>query len=242
MVSSKKTTTATSSKKIAIPDTPGTQAAMQGIRNYLIIAIAITTLVVLVGGYFIYSLAQSNVNKALEVRAQEYQIKLSEAKLAKLDQAAPELAKLKQADGNKPSRFDFITQRTLPATDNFEAILTIFNRLEGDHLVDIDSISKPGATDVSASANPSQSSSPDNKSVSTLLSVKASGSRDAIIGYLEALESSSRIFDFSNMKITNSQGSYTIDMQYKVYSFPKPSIKSQDIKIDEYENNKGQYE
>jgi hypothetical protein len=59
---------------------------------------------------------------------------------------------------------------------------------------------------------------------------------------LEALESSARIFDFSTMKITSSQGKYTLDMQYKVYAFPKPSIEAKKVNIDEYEANKGNFE
>lgn len=229
-------------KKVTPPQTPGTQAAMQSIRNYLIIAIVVTVLVVLVGGYFIYNLAQANIKKALEVRAQEYQIKLTEAKVAKLEAAEPELAKLKQANGDKPSRFDFITQRTLPEAEDFEGILTIFNRLQDDQSVDIESIAKPGSAASGTTATTSAATAGDSKSKSSIIAVKATGSRDAVIGYLEALESSARIFDFSTMKITTSQGTYTLDMQYKVYAFSKPSTDSKEVKIDEYEANKGNYE
>ncbi len=241
MASTKKMAPAPNRKKVTPPETPGTQAAMQSIRNYLIIAIGMTVLTVLVGGYFIYTLAQANVKKALEVRAQEYQIKLSEAKLAKLEDSEAELTKLKQADGDKPSQFDFITQRTLPESENFEGILTIFNRLQADQSVDIESITKPSAgTAVATSGTAAKVAS--GKSTSSIIAVKATGSREAVIGYLEALESSARIFDFSTMKITSSQGKYTLDMQYKVYAFPKPSIEAKDVKIDEYEANKGNYE
>lgn len=245
MVMTKKTTTpvASARKKVEAPQTPGTQIAMQSIRNYLIIAISVTVLVVLAGGYFIYSLAQANVRKALEVRAQEYQIKLSENKIAKLDTAEPEITKLKQSEGNKPSRFDFITQRTLPENEDFEAVLTIFNRLQRDYQVDIESINKPTATTGGATAaTATKGSSTTGVSKSSLVAIKATGSQDSVIGFLQALESSSRIFDFSTMKISSTQGSFTLDMQYKIYSMPKPSIKSTDIKIDEYEANKGKYE
>lgn len=242
MAPTKKSSAALPTKKRVVPpQTPGTQAAMQSIRNYLIIAVVATVLIVLVGGYFIYNLAQANIKKALEVRAQEYQVKLSEAKLAKLEVAEPELTKLKQADGDKPSRFDFITQRTLPQNEDFENILTIFNRLQADQSVDIESISKPGTT-AASSALSGASASGSGASKSSIIAVKATGSREAIIGYLGALESSARIFDFSTMKIDVSQGAYTLDMQYKVYSFSKPSIDSKEVKIDEYEANKGNYE
>lgn len=235
---------APSRKKVTPPETPGTQAAMQSIRNYLIIAIGVTVLVVLVGGYFIYTLAQANVKKALEVRAQEYQIKLSDTKLAKLEEAEPEITKLKQAEGDKPSRFDFITQRTLPKDEDFEAILTIFNQLQSDYQVDIESINKPTSVGV-ATAVPSasaDSSAQASGSKSSLVAVKATGSQESVLGFLAALEASARIFDFSTMKVTSSQGTYTLDMQYKIYALPKPSINSTDVKIDEYEADKGKYE
>ncbi len=232
-----------SKKKVTPPETPGTQAAMQSIRNYLIIAIGVTVLVILVGGYFIYTLAQANVRKALEVRAQEYQVKLSEVKLAKLEEAEPEIQKLKQAEGNSPSRFDFITQRTLPKDEDFEAILTIFNRLQSDYQVDIESINKPTAAGATATAGTTAgTTAPATGSKSSLVAVKATGSQDSVLGFLAALEASARIFDFSTMKITSSQGTYTLDMQYKIYALPKPSINAQEVKIDEYEADKGKYE
>jgi len=231
-----------SKKKVTPPETPGTQAAMQSIRNYLIIAIGVTVLVILVGGYFIYTLAQANVRKALEVRAQEYQIKLSEVKLAKLEEAEPEIQKLKQAEGNNPSKFDFITQRTLPKDEDFEAILTIFNRLQSDYQVDIESINKPTAAGATATGTTSGTTAPASGAKSSLVAVKATGSQDSVLGFLAALEASARIFDFSTMKITSSQGTYTLDMQYKIYALPKPSIGAQEVKIDEYEADKGKYE
>lgn len=231
-----------SRKKVTPPETPGTQAAMQSIRNYLIIAIGVTVLVILVGGYFIYTLAQANVRKALEVRAQEYQIKLSEVKLAKLEEAEPEIQKLKQAEGNNPSKFDFITQRTLPKDEDFEAILTIFNRLQSDYQVDIESINKPTAAGATTTGTAAGTAAPASGAKSSLVAVKATGSQDSVLGFLAALEASARIFDFSTMKITSSQGTYTLDMQYKIYALPKPSIGAQKVKIDQYEADKGKYE
>lgn len=259
MPNAKKAVTKSSSKpKLATPETPGTQIAMQSIRNYLIIMISVTVLVVLAGGYFIYGLAQANIRRALEVRAQDYQIKLTENKLTKLEEAEPKLEGLKKADGSQPSRFDFITERTLPESDSFATILTIFNKLEEDESVSIESISKPAASG-SASGSPSGASSTPStpassgdapaesktaaKATPTIIAIKATGSRDAIMGLLQALEKSARIFDFSTMKIDGGVGKeYTLDMQYKVYSYTKPSISPLEVKIDEYETKKGDYE
>jgi hypothetical protein len=238
---------------------------MQSIRNYLIIMVGITVLVVLAGGYFIYGLAQANIRRALEVRAQDYQIKLTENKLAKLEEAESKLEELKRADGSNPSRFDFITERTLPESDSFATILTIFNQLQEDESVNIESVSKPAssasssgasstpntppASDATSSAGDAASSSgaagstPATKATPTIVSIKASGSRDAVMGLLKALEKSARIFDFSTMKIDGGvDKEYSLDMQYKVYSYTKPSISPLQIKIDEYETKKGDYE
>jgi hypothetical protein len=63
------------------------------------------------------------------------------------------------------------------------------------------------------------------------------------MGLLKALEKSARIFDFSTMKIDGGvDKEYSLDMQYKVYSYTKPSISPLQIKIDEYETKKGDYE
>jgi Tfp pilus assembly protein PilO len=255
MVDAKKTTSSSSTKpKIAVPDTPVSQMATQSIRNYLIIIIAVTTLVVLVGGYFIYTLAQANIKRALEVRAQDYQIKLSENKLAKLKEAEPKLEELKRADGDRPSRFDFITERTLPTNIAFDTVLTIFDRLQEDYNVDIESISKVASTATSSSSSSTPSTSPSSEASgggsatttqakSHTISIKATGSREGVIGYLRALEASSRIFDFSSMKIDGKVGTpYTLDIQYKIYSFEKPSVSSTEINIDEYETKKGEFE
>lgn len=233
------------SKKIQTPDTPGSIAAAQSMRNYLLIAVGVATLSVVVGGYFIYNLAQANIRKALEVRAQEYQIKLSEKKIEQIAAAEPELQKLKVAEANKPSKFDFITQRTLPENEDFESVLTVFNRLQKDKQVNIESISKQvaGGTTTSPTA-PIAETTPTNNGTaqSNTVTIKASSAPEAMFNFLAALETSARIFDFSTMKISSAQGSLTLDITYKVYSMGKPSIDETSVKIDEYEDDKEKYE
>jgi hypothetical protein len=232
------------SKKIQTPDTPGSIAAAQSMRNYLLIAIGVATLAVLVGGYFIYNLAQANIRKALEVRAQEYQIKLSEKKIEQIAAAEPELQKIKLAEANKPSKFDFITQRTLPENEDFESVLTIFNRLQKDKQVNVESISKQGSgtNTTSTAAATTETGSASGAAQPNTVTIKASAAPEAMFNFLAALETSARTFDFSTMKISSAQGSLTLDITYKVYSMGKPSIDDTAVKIDEYENDKEKYE
>lgn len=232
------------SKKIQTPDTPGSIAAAQSMRNYLIIAIGVATLSVLVGGYFIYTLAQANIKKALEVRAQEYQIKLSEKKIEQIAASEPELQKIKLAEANKPSKFDFITQRTLPENEDFESVLTVFNRLQKDKQVNVESISKQGSTTTATTVTTqtTESGSTNGTAQPNTVTIKASAAPEAMFNFLAALETSARIFDFSTMKISSAQGSLTLDITYKVYSMSKPSIDETAVKIDEFENDKEKYE
>lgn len=242
MVADKKKPDAT--KKIQTPDTPGSIAAAQSMRNYLIIAVGVATLSVLVGGYFIYTLAQANIKKALEVRAQEYQIKLSEKKIEQIAASEPELQKIKLAESNKPSKFDFITQRTLPENEDFESVLTVFNRLQKDKQVNVESISKQGTgtTVTSTTAPVAETTSTNGAAQPNTVTIKASAAPEAMFNFLAALETSARIFDFSTMKISSAQGSLTLDITYKVYSMGKPSIDETAVKIDEYEKDKEKYE
>lgn len=233
-----------STKKVQTPDTPGSIAAAQSMRNYLIIAVGVATLSVLVGGYFIYTLAQANIKKALEVRAQEYQIKLSEKKIEQIAASEPELQKIKLAEANKPSKFDFITQRTLPENEDFESVLTVFNRLQKDKQVNVESISKQGSTTTATTVatQATDTSSANGTAQPNTVTIKASAAPEAMFNFLAALETSARIFDFSTMKISSAQGSLTLDITYKVYSMSKPSIDETAVKIDEFENDKEKYE
>lgn len=229
-------------KKIEAPKTPLSVAAQQSMRNFLIIFIGVTTLIVLVGGYFIYNLARANVTKALEVRAQEYQIKLTEKKIDDLKEAEPRLAEIKKAENGGVSKFDFVTQRSLPATDDFEGILTIFNRLQAEQGVAVDSIARVSAQGASTTGGSTAPQAAGGASQQSQVSIKVTAGRESMLRFLRAVESSARIFDFTSMKLSGGTTDLTLDMQYRVYNLPKPSIEDQKVKIDEYEKDKGKYE
>lgn len=231
------------SKKVQAPQTPITTLQQQSMRNFLIIIITITTLVAIGGGYLTYRLVNANIKKALEVRAQEYYIKLAQNKKDKITQAEPILTALKKANGDSPSDFEFVTQRSLPATTDFEGILTVFNTLEKKQLINVESISRAAAgtaTTPTASATSAVATAAGVKS--DTISIKASGARDQIIAFLRSMETSARIFNFNSMKLSGDNGSLTLDMQYEVYYLPKPSDEDKSVPINEYEANKGSYQ
>lgn len=228
----------------AVPQTPVSLAQQSSTRNFVIITIVITALVVLGGGYAIYTLANMNIKRALEVRAQDYYITLAQKKKSKLEDAEPQVVELKKADGSAPSTFDYVTKRVLPATGDFQGILTIFNTLEQTTLVNVESITRAGGTGTTSStaasvATPTTTSS---GAQSTQITLKVNSSQEQITAFLRAIERSARVMDFQSMKLSGDKNSTSLGVTYTVYNLPKPSVDSQTIPISDYEANKGQYE
>lgn len=227
----KKTDTA-QNKKIQAPDTRLTQLQQTSMRNFLIIVISATVLTVLVGGYFVYQLAQANIKKSNEIKAQDIYISLANKKIEKLGQAESQLTKIKTADSSGVSDFSRITERVLPATDDLGTILTIFQKLQSQTLVQIDNVSK----DTKSSTSSTAAKSTVNPSASSFqLSFKSTGNYDQIKNFLKAIESSQRVFDFSTLKISGTGNSLTLDMTYKMYYKEKPSIQDKDMLLSEYQ-------
>ncbi len=223
-----------SSRKIQVPETKMTQSQQTTMRNFLIIMITATTLIVLIGGYFVYQLAQANILKSNEIKAQDIQISLSKTKIDMLAKAEPELNKIKVADSSGVSDFSRITERVLPATDDLGTILTIFQKLQTQTLVQIDNVSKETRTAATGSSSTIPTST---KAESFQLSFKSTGTYEQIKNFLKAIESSQRVFDFSNLKLSGSGNALTLDMTYKLYYKAKPSITDSSVLLSEYQKN-----
>lgn len=228
----KKTDTA-QNKKFQAPDTRLTQLQQTSMRNFLIIIIAATTLTVIVGGYFIYQLAQANIKKSNEIKAQDIYISLANKKIEKLKQSESQLAKIKTPDSSGVSDFSRITERVLPATDDLGTILTIFQKIQSQTLVDIDNVSKENQA---ALAQAGDTTTANNPSASNFqLSFKSTGTYDQIKNFLKAIESSQRVFDFSTLKISSTGNSLTLDMTYILYFKDKPAITDKEMPLSEYQ-------
>ncbi len=230
----------TKATKKAVPETAISQAQESSIRNFIIIAVVVCVLVLLGGGYVIYLLANANVNKALEVRAQEQYISLANKKLDTLKESEEVLVGLKKSDGTNTSEFDFVTKRVLPETADFQSILTIFNTLESTALVSIESISRQqGATTAVTGSTPAPTvAGDDGKAVSSVITVKASAPATQITSLLRAVERSARVMDFQNMKLSGDKLSTSLNITYTVYNLPKPSIEDKSVPLSEYEAKK----
>lgn len=223
----------------ATPQTPKSIAQQQSLRNFLIISVVIIVITVLVGGYAIYRLINMNIHKSLEVRAQDYFITATNKKLQKLAEAEPKLEELKKAEGTEPSSFDYVTKRVLPVTPDFQGVLTIFNTLEQQTLVSVESISKAGSTGSGATATTTSTASSAGGAQTSQVSLKVSGSQEQITTFLRAVERSARVMDFSSMKISGDKLSTTLTVSYDIYNLQKPSIESKTVPLNQYEQTKG---
>jgi|GEM_PF-6216104 len=238
MAASKPATTAVikskTTNKVEMPQTQISRSQQTGVRNFLIIAISITALIVLVGGYFTYQLANWNITKANEIKAQDIYIKLANEKVDKLAEAETKLKDIKQPDSSQVSDFDRITQRVLPTTDDLGLLLTIFQKLETETLVKIENISKASA---SGAVKPVETvaTSGDGTVKTFPIVFKATGKYESIQNFLKAIESSQRVFDFSTLKLSGTPDSISLDMTYRVYYMEKPSILDSQTPLDEYQ-------
>lgn len=224
-------------KKLQVPETRLTQLQQTNMRNFLIIMIAGTVLSVLVGGYFIYQLAQANIKKSNEIKAQDIYIGLAKEKVDMLQKSEAQLNRIKTADSTGVSDFSRITERVLPPTDDLGTILTIFQKLQSQTLVQIDDVSKEVNTLAAptATAGGSSASTSSSATSSFQLSFKSTGTYDQIKNFLKSIEASQRVFDFSTLKISAESNILSLDMTYNLYFKEKPSIADTEMLLSDYQ-------
>ncbi|MCC7543140.1 hypothetical protein IT415_00285 [bacterium] len=224
-------------KKLQVPETRLTQLQQTNMRNFLIITIAGTVLSVLVGGYFIYQLAQANIKKSNEIKAQDIYIGLVKKKVEILQKSEAQLNRIKTADSTGVSDFSRITERVLPPTDDLGTILTIFQKLQSQTLVQIDDVSKEVNTLAAptATAGGSSASTSSSATSSFQLSFKSTGTYDQIKNFLKSIEASQRVFDFSTLKISAESNILSLDMTYNLYFKEKPSIADTEMLLSDYQ-------
>ena len=231
-----KTPQSATKRSVAVPQTALTQAMQASMKTFLLVSILGTVVITLVGGYFIWVLAQKNVETANKIKAQDIYMKLADKKVRDLSDAETKLTEIKKPGSNTVSDYELVTQRALPSTDDLGIILTMFQKLEADTLAKLDDISKADSNSltqgVATTATPVATTS--TTALSFPLSFKATGSYDQIQKFLKKLEVSTRVFDFSNLKISGANGTTTIDMNYKLYYLPKQTIQDKQVPISDY--------
>ena len=220
----------------AVPQTTLSQAMQASMRKFTIIAVTGTVLIALVGGYFIYLLVNQNIKLANEVTAQGIYNKLAQQKVEVLNEAEKKLVDLNNKDNKVASDYELVTGRALPNMNDLGSLLTIFQKLETVTLVKIESVSKSlgtvGAVTVAPTA--ATGSAPTGKASPFQVSFKATGTYDQIMKMLRALETSTRVFDFTTLKIGGNSQSITLDMTYQVYYLPDQVPTDTKIPIGDY--------
>ncbi len=237
-----KTTPAANTKKPAVPDTQVSQQQQSDMRKFMIIAISITTVIVLATGYISYTLIQANLQKAREITAQDAYKKMAGERLDKMNQAQDSLKQIQTADGGTISSFDLVTKRALPSSPDFATNITIFSELQKQTGVDMTSIGN-GLSDSAKAAAASTSTS--TTSAETLadgvssypVTLKISAKYSQVLDFISKVEQSVRVFNFSSMKISGDSDALALDMQYKAYYMAEPKIDTQVIPLEDYLEN-----
>lgn len=221
---------------VQAPATPITQQQQSGFRTFIIVAVVITILFVLGGGYLIYQLAQLNIRKNNEIRAQDAYLTLARYKKQQLDKSEQAMADLKKAAGNKPSDFDLVTKRALPTKSDFESVINIMNSLQNESLVTVENITlETGSTAGATTTSTSQTNVLPSGAQQLPIGIKVTAGYDAIQDFFKKVESSVRVFDFQSMKLSGSAQGNTLDMKYQTYYIAEPSIDDKKVSLPEYE-------
>lgn len=225
-----------SPQKLIIPQTNLTQAMQSSVKNFLIIIGVGTALIVCIGGYFIWNLANKNVQAANKIKAQDIYMKLATEKSKSLSDSESIVTELKKPQSNGVSDYELVTERTLPNTDDLGILLTMFQKLEADTLVKIDTITKQadGSTSTASVATATPAVSDSLVAQAFPLTFKATGSYEQIQKFLKKLEIANRVFDFSNLKISGADGQTSIDLSYRLYYLPAQSLDDKEVPINEY--------
>lgn len=229
------TKSAPTKRTVSVPQTALTQAMQASMKSFLVMSILGTVVITLIGSYFIWALAQKNIETANKIKAQDIYMKLAEKKVRDLNDAEVKLADIKKAGSNGVSDYELVTERSLPNSDDIGILLTMFQKLEADTLVKLDDISKQDTSAGTVATTTTPAIVGDSSNAQSFpLTFKATGTYEQIQKFLKKLEVSTRVFDFSNLKISGANGVTSIDMSYKLYYLPKQSISDKQVPIGQY--------
>lgn len=213
-----------SKKPVQVPNTPTSQSASASTRRYMQIAGIIIAVVVFVGGYLIYYLANkythiSNVNKA-----QDKLLTALQANQKSLKELAPNYEAITTKNDTGISDADLIL-RAVPTTQNYESLLAMLEKMGLESGVKVSSISQTGTTAGTEAASGTGANSSTEATPFTF-TVNVEGSYAAIIEFLKKTESSARVINFNSMSLNGKNSSINANLTMTTFFKPDANIES----------------
>lgn len=204
-------------KKVEHPKTPTSMEQKIATKNFLAIMGVVTAAVVLIGGYFAYSLGKSYIRSSNEVKAQDKEISLLKKKQTDLETLKPNYAAITQPNESGISDADLVL-RAVPVDEDYKTLIASLERIGAESGVKVTSVSQ----NTNASAAPA-----DSGLAKTLgFNVNIEGPYDKIFTFLQNTERSARVINFTNMTLSGNSGTVTASLSMKTYWQPPADISS----------------
>jgi len=202
-------------------------------RQYIITMYAITGLIVIVGGFFIYRLFGTYIRKTNEVKAQDQYINALQQKKKDLVTLQANFQNITRKGSNGLSDADVVL-RALPETADFKTLIGVFENIGAASGVQA-SVSTPttvaGAGTTATAGTPSTNASAgtiggltSDSNVSTgstpvpfQITVTVNGPYQQVLQFLKNTEKSLRPINFQTMTISGTSGTVQASITFETY-------------------------
>ncbi len=209
-------------KKVERPKTPISMNEKLETKNFLTVMILVTSVVVLVGGYFVYRLTQAYIRQANEVKAQDKLINSLKDKQEALEKLKPNYAAITTKGANNISDADLVL-RALPTTEDYKSLIASLEQIGKESGVKVTTVTQSGGA-VAASPTPT-STTPGTPAASSTaaqpqalaFSVNIEGPYERIFVFLQNTERSARVMNFTSMTLSGNSGTVSASLSMKTY-------------------------
>jgi len=193
--------------KPKVPNTEISIAQDASSRNYIIIMVAVSIVIVFVGGYFITNLTnqyihQSNVNKA-----QDKTIGALDTTQSNLKALRPNYDAITTKGASGVSDSNLILN-ALPEKPDYEGLIAILEKMGQNAGVKVSTISQ------SSTAAPTAAKA---GAIAVPFTITVEGSYNSVLEFLKETEKSSRVINFNSMSLSSSGGTLSASISMTTY-------------------------
>lgn len=207
--------------KLEVPETEISKVEAKKTRNYLIIMVVIAILVVIIGGYFIYQMVQTNIKLGREIKSQDITIGKYNQVLDNLKELKPNYEKIKQTSTGGISDADRIL-RALPITSDVKNLLGMMQNIGKQSGVEVLSITPQESSSIPSEAPAGKQAEPQQLIYTTTIT----GSYPQIIQFLKNTEKSARVMNVRSMDISGDNEKLRVQLTMITYYQAQANINS----------------
>lgn len=220
--------------KLSVPNTQVSLADNQSSTNYLVISGIIVGLILLVGGYFIWTLTTTYLEQTNKIKALDKQIGYLEDKKDNLETVnnGPLKEIQRVRDGAKISDAELI-MRALPMTPDQKNLYAMMEQMAKEANVKMQDIKQNDQTTASTAPAEAAPSSTESQTPKTIIfTVTIVGPYRSLLDFLANTEKSARVINFQKMKLEGDSNSVKASIDFTSYYQDKANIsdREEDLK------------